>query len=208
MLLTFETATDKETYDISTQKQNTTEEEKNYSAGIQADIGEKYGWKFKPAAGIHLDSIIDPFATFKLYRKYMFNKWSVNWQETPYWYNSFGWGFDSYLELNKKFSEEDLFRIATFARWREDIDHFELSQVYSMFHTLDKKKALSYYAGVYGISEPSVHTTHYLIGSTYRQNIHKDYLFIELVPQIIYKNTNNFRAEPSIVFRIEMIFKK
>ena len=101
-----------------------------------------------------------------------------------------------------------MFRSSTFARWRKITENIELGQFLSMFHTLDKKKAISYYAGVYGLSEPTIYTTHYLIGLNYRQNIYKDFLFFEILPKVLYQKTNNFRAEHSLTFRVEMVFKK
>lgn len=183
-------------------------EEKSYFTGIQATLGKKDAWKFKPSLGIRLGSTLEPYVRFRLKRKYDLNQWSLYWHETPYWFDSFGWGFDSYLELNKKITDKDLFRAATFARWTNESDQFELSQIFSMYHTLSKRRAISYYAGVYGISEPTVFATHYLLGLTYRQNIHKDYLFIEILPQIRYEKTNDFHADHSIFFRLEIVFKK
>lgn len=197
--------------EITSQGENTpiaAVEEKNYSAGLERTLGKKDAWQFKPSIGLRLSSPIEPYVKFRLKRKYEFNKWSVHWHEMPYWFDSFGWGFDSYLELNKKITGVDLFRASTFARWTNEIDQFELSQVFSMFHTLSKRRAVSYFAGVYGKSEPTVFATHYLLGLTYRQNIHKDYLFVELIPQIKYPKINDFRAEHSITLRFEMVFKK
>ena len=77
-----------------------------------------------------------------------------------------------------------------------------------MFHAIGKNKALSYYAGVYGLSEPQLHATHYLLGLTYRQSIHKDYLFIEIQPQILYQKINGFQPEHTLLFSLEMMFKK
>jgi hypothetical protein len=183
-------------------------EENDYFAGLQATLGRKDGWQFKPSIGLRLSSGVEPYVKFRFKRKYEFTKWSINLHETPYWFDSFGWGFDSYFELNRKISEDDLFRASTFARWTNESDKFELSQVFSMYHVLSKKRAVSYFAGVYGESEPTVYATHYLIGLTYRQNIHKDYLFVELIPQIKYDKINDFQAEHSIILRFEMVFKK
>ena len=183
-------------------------EEKSYFTGIQATLGEKNAWQFKPSLGIRLGSTLEPYVRFRFKRKYEFNQWSLYWHETPYWFDSFGWGFDSYLELNKKITNKDLFRVSTFARWRNESDQFELSQTFSMYHTLSKRRAISYFAGVYGVSEPTVFSTRYVLGLTYRQNIHKDYLFVEILPQIRYEKTNDFHAEHSIIFRIEIVFKK
>lgn len=187
----------------------TTAEDNSYVAGIQAQLGKKENaWEFKPSIGMRLNSDINLHLKLRLSRKYQFEKWNFNWYETAYWYRTTGNGVDSHFEINKKLSEDDLFRASTFARWTNTTDYFELSQTFSMFHTLSKRRAVSYYVGAYGISEPAVYATHYVIGSSYRQNIHKDYLFFELIPQILYQKSNDFHAEFSLTFRIEMIFKK
>lgn len=183
-------------------------EEKSYFTGIQTTLGEKNAWQFKPSLGIRLGSSLEPYVRFRFKRKFNLNQWSLYLHETPYWFDSFGWGFDSYIELNKKITDKDLFRAATFARWTNESDQFELSQTFSMYHTLSKRRAISYFAGVYGVSEPTVFATHYLLGLTYRQNIHKDYFFIEILPQIRYEKTNDFHADHSIIFRLEIVFKK
>lgn len=183
-------------------------EDKEYFAGVQATIGKENAWQFKPSIGLRLGSTVEPYVRFRFKRTYDFGEWYVNWNETPYWFDSFGWGFDSYLELNTKITNNDLFRVSTFARWTNEIDEFELSHTFSMYHTLSKRRAISYSAGVYGKSEPTTHATHYLLGLSYRQNIHKDYLFLELLPQVRYEKINDFHAEHSIILRIEMVFKK
>lgn len=183
-------------------------EEKDYFAGIQAELGKKEAWQFKPSIGLRLGSPVETYFKFRIKRKYEFGKWSLHIHETPYWFDSSGWGSDSYLELNRKVTGNALFRASTFARWTNESDKFELSQVFSMYHTLSKRRAVSYFVGVYGESEPTVYATHYLLGLTYRQKIHKDYLFVEVLPQIKYEKINNFHADHSIIFRFEIIFKK
>ena len=183
-------------------------EEKSYFTGVQTTLGDNDSWQFKPSIGLRLSSPVELYTRFRFKRKYQFDKWSLYLHETPYWFDSTGWGFDSYLELNKKITNKDLFRTSTFARWTNESNQFELSQTLSMYHTLSKRRAISYFVGVYGISEPTVYATHYLLGLSYRQNIHKNYLFFEMLPQIRYEKLNDFQAEHSVIFRIEIVFKK
>lgn len=183
-------------------------EEDDYFAGLQATLGREEEWQFSPSIGLRLSSDIEPYFKFRAKRKYEFDTWNIRWNETPFWFKSFGWGIDSYLELNKVVTNDALFRTSTFARWTNEAEKFELSQIFSMYHTISKRRAVSYFAGVYGVSEPTVFATHYLLGLTYRQNIHKDYLFVELAPQISYEKTNDFHADHSITLRLEIVFKK
>lgn len=209
--LTFESDLNERSDDNTAQGENTpiaVIEEKNYFAGLQATLGKENEWQFNPSIGLRLSSSIEPYFKFRIKKKYKFSHWSIHLHETPYWFDSFGWGSDTYLEFNNKITDKALFRASTFARWTNEIDEFELSQVFSMYHTLSNRRAVSYFAGVYGKSEPTVYATHYLLGLAYRQNIHKDYLFIEILPQIKYEKINDFHADHSITFRVEMVFNK
>lgn len=209
--LFFETSSEKEPEYISSQIENTpTAEIKDGDSilGLQADTRDKYGFKFKPTVGVRLGSNADIFVKFRFRKEKEFTKWNLKWHETLQWYDSIGWGVDSYFELNKKIHDDVLFRSSTFARWTNEEDQFDLSQVFSLYHVFNKKKAISYYAGAYGVSEPVVYATQYLLGANYRQNIYKDYLFIEIEPQIRYQKINEFHAEHSLTFRLEVLFKK
>lgn len=209
--LFFESSARDDSYNVTTQTEsapNTLGEEDDYVMGIQAESGEGFGWKYKPTIGAHLTSPIDTFVKFKFSREDKLGQWTVSWDETPYWQDSIGWAFDSSLVLNRKINEKNLFRSSTFAGWKNSTDQFDLSQVFAVFHTFNKRRAISFYTAAYGVSEPEIHTTEYLVGSIYRANIHKDYMFIEIEPQIRYQKINRFHPEHSIALRLELLFKK
>lgn len=200
-------------FDGSIEDKDTTfvvvEKGEEYIAEIQTSLGEKSSWQFKPSIGAYLTSRIDTYVKFRFnYQRSLDNKWSINWDETPFWVDSIGWAFDSYFELNRKMGKHDLFRSATYAGWRNDNDYFELSQFFSMNYRLDEKSAISYFSGVYGNDDPKIHTTQYLLGVNYRRNLHNNYLFLEVKPQVKYLKDNNFSPEHLIVFRFEMLFRK
>jgi len=183
-------------------------ENTNYIAGIQGESGEKFGWKYRPTIGLRLNSAIETYIRFKFNSEYKFSKWTINWYETPYWDSSFGWGFDSYFELNRKISEKQIFRSSTFVGWNQIKNEYNLSHVLSMFHNFESTNTLSYYIGTYGIRDARLYTTQFLLGLNYRQKIYKDYLFYSLSPQVIYQEINNFKPEHSLTLRLEMYFKK
>lgn len=195
--------------------QNTTDaspkkaaEKNEYFAGIQTTPKEENKWKFKGSLGIRLRSKLDLYLRLRLNRTYDLNKWSIHWRESAYWFDSTGTGFDSSLEFNRRITKDDLFRATTFARWTDNTDYYNLSQTFSMIHTLSKNRAVSYSIGAFGNSKPTSHVTHYSISATYRQNVHKNYIFLEIVPQILFPKGNDFSAERSLLFGIEILFKK
>lgn len=183
-------------------------ESEEYSAELQSTLEGKSSWKFRPSIGAYLGTTSDIYVKFRFNKQRSFGRWSIDWEETPYFVDSTGWGLDSYLEINRKIAEHDLFRSTTFAGWSHDIGHFELSQFFSMNHRLNSKSAISYFTGVYGITEPTVHTTEYIYGINYRRNLHKNYLFFEFKPEVRHLKINRFESEHTLIFRLEMLFNK
>lgn len=212
--LFFASPDEKQPYDIATKSEKKsvdTNVDSDYVMGIQGESGEGFGWKYRPVIGSTINPKFDLFVRFRFLREVEYGRWSINWHETPFWFDSIGWGMDSYLELNKKLDESSLFRISTFAGWKDDTDEFELNHIYSMFHTLDDYSALSYYAGVYGITEDrtrTIRTEKFLIGMTYRYGLHRNYLFFEVSPQVAYEVTNRFRPDHTLLLSLEMVFSK
>ena len=181
-------------------------EESSYFAGIQAELGQERRWRFKPSIGVKLRSPIDYFVRLRLDRRFSLETWSVYVSETVYWFDSDGTGADTALEFDHQLDSNSLFRAATFARWTELTDYFTLSEVFSLTHQLSDRRIISYQAGIYGKSEPVVHATDYLLLLRYRQQLHSNYLFLELVPEIRYRKENDFHAEHSLLIRLEMVF--
>lgn len=184
------------------------DQETNYYAGIQAEMGKKEKWIIKPGIGLRLRSPLDLYLKVRANRGYEINpSWTLNVYETLFTYDSSGFGSDTNFEFIKQVNVNMAFRSNTTFRYTDLNDYWELSQVFSLDHRLSSRRAVSYQAGVFGISEPAVSAQDYLLLVRYRQNIHSDYLFLEIAPQILYQKENDFHAEHSVLFRLEMFFR-
>lgn len=181
--------------------------EKEYFAGVQTTVGEKKGWQFKPSAGIRLGTPVDYYLRFRLTRDVLLSRGNFQFKQAVYWFDSSGLEADTSGEVNHSIIDNLLFRSTTGANWQEETDETKLRQIFSLTHKLSDRRAISYQAGFYGTSEPTTHTTHYSLTAHYRQNLHDDYLFMDLIPQITYRKEYDFRADYSFIFRLEMVFK-
>ena len=190
-------------------KSNTTNnvDKKEYLAGLQATLKDVEHWRFRTPTGVRLTDSLDPFIRSNMDWRDKYGNWNLHWNEKPYWSNSKGWALDSLFEIDRNLSNKILFRSSSLARWTATLDYFNLSQVFAIFQVLSDKSAVSYQAGVYGVTKPEILTTNYLLSMSYRRNISKDYLFFEFTPQINYIETENFSPEHSITFKLDMIFK-
>ena len=142
-------------------------EDKETLAGLEAEI-EKSGWGIKPSIGYRI-SEREPYVKLRLSKRFQFKTWSIYLNETPYWFYNKGSGYDTLLEFNNKISNKDLFRATSFARRTHETGYFELSQSFSVLHTFSDRRAASFYIAGFGVSKPTVQTTHYVLGFNYRQ---------------------------------------
>ena len=119
------------------------------------------------------------------------------------------------LDFEKAFLPVRLFRATTEGFIAEDFSGVDWSQAFSLFQRLSKKSSVSYEAGIVGITEPDSLVTNYRLGIRYRQNIHRDWLFFEITPDISWpvelsedRETvvNDRHSVMSIIVRLEVHF--
>ena len=183
-------------------------EDKSYFAGVEGFWDEFRDWKLRSSIGLKLNSSLELFIRFRANRDYQLSEnWHAYLRNTLYNFTSSGYGFRSSLEFDHKLNEDLLFRAKTSARWEEETEFWEMGEIFSLTHRLSPKKAIIYQAGVFGISEPTIFATDYLLQMRYRRLVHSDYLFLELVPRISYQKDNDFEAEYSFTIRTEIVFK-
>jgi hypothetical protein len=119
------------------------------------------------------------------------------------------------LDFEKAFLPVKLFRATTEGFIAEDFSGVDWSQAFSLFQRLSKKSSVSYEAGIVGITQPDSLVTNYRLGIRYRQNIHRDWLFFEITPDISWplelsedRETvlNDRHSVMSIIIRLEVHF--
>jgi hypothetical protein len=60
--------------------------------------------------------------------------------------------------------------------------------------------------GVYGQNRPNTHVTAYSAAFRYRRKIYRDWMVMEVRPQLVYTRDNGFHPIPSITLQIEAFF--
>lgn len=178
-----------------------------YYAGLQTELGKQNKWQFKPSIGLKLHFPLDYYVRLRAFRNVNFDKWNLLLTESAYWFHSTGAGFDSQMQWNHLLNKSLLFRADTLVRHTQEYHRFDLSQIFSLIQSLSERRALTYSIGFFGNSDPHLHATDYILQARYRQIIHGDYLFMELVPQIRYRIDYNFTQEDSLLLRFEWLFK-
>lgn len=182
-------------------------DKQEYFAGLQAVAGRKDRWRYRAGIGVKLRSPVDSYVRIGARRTYLFDIWSLHLDESMYWFDRAGQTVNTAIELNRRLQSDLLFRSSSQAHWTEANDYYETSQVFTLYQTLDENRLVSFQAGVYGQSEPAMHATDYRVSMSFRKNLRRKYLFLELIPQVRYQKINNFAAERGVVLRLEWFFQ-
>jgi hypothetical protein len=177
-------------------------------AGRYENAPENF-WHFKTDAGLKFPIPIRPFVrTRASFSKPVGDNWRLKAAESLYWFNTLGVGETTQLDLEHVISEAMLFRATSTATWLRDKHNIDLRQDFSVYHTLDDRTALLYQASVIGVSNPQYQVMDYVAFILYRYRLHKDWMFLELSPQLHFPRERNYKLSPTFSMRLEMLFEK
>jgi len=165
------------------------------------------GWSIQPNIGVELKQPLEAFLRLRLYKSYpLGEKWILRPDQNFYWYTGSGAGSDSNLEFNYRLSEAWLLRTSSFLRWTERNDYWEPSQNLVLYHHLRPGVQMYYQVGMFGRTAPTLHVTNYLFTIDYRQRLYRDWLFLEMRPQLSYAEAEDWRPVRSFLLRFDIVF--
>ena len=151
---------------------------------------------------------VDPYIELRGRRSGFFDKWGIRFTETLFHRHSIGEGSNTRLDFERPFWKDYLFQISTQALWWNQGDYFDLGHQYSVFHKISPSRAISYHLGGTGISdEQSTRINNYYLSLRYRKMIHGNWIFGEIVPQIVYPAIDDFEPSHFLTFRLEMVLE-
>ena len=119
-------------------------------------------------------------------------------------------GTTSRFDIDKAIDVKNTLRWSNQLEIVDHLDGLEWVTALVLFHRINEKSALSYESSITGITEPYALTTDYRLAIRYRRNIHREWLFYEITPQVTWPKLNNTDERHSIfsvTFRLEVFFE-
>lgn len=132
----------------------------------------------------------------------------VRLSETGFWQSLDGFGETTRFDFERTVSDTLSNRISTYAT-HSDIRHgMEWGIEEHLFKQLTPRSAVSLDLEAVGLTRPSTKVTAYRIGSRYRQNILRPWLFLEVAPEVIFPAAvdNGHRVIGAITLFLEVQF--
>jgi len=122
--------------------------------------------------------------------------------QTFFWETEDGWGERSSLDFEQIKPNAYLRRLSTSVLWSEGTDGVRGGQTLQLYRFLSNRRAIGLKLGVEGPLEPSVHVERYSTRVSWRQKVHRDWMFIEFEPGIDWPRDEDYEAVA--VFRVKL----
>ena len=177
-----------------------------YSASLRYEKSEESLWHYSTELGAKFQFPLDPFARLRGSYVVPVAQWRLNLTETLFWFGTIGLGETTQFDMERVLTAPFLFRATSTATCLEAPQNCDLRQDVTLYHTLNERTALLYQASVLGVSEPELAETAYVLLMRYRYRLHKEWVFLEVTPQLNFPSTDGFKLNASLLFRLEILF--
>ena len=181
----------------------------SYAAALryEKDKEVEKPWYFSADAGIQFHGIqTDPFTRARGSYSIVMEPWRLKVAETIYWFNTIGTGESTQIDAERFIGDSLLFRSTSYANWLHEKQNFDLRQDLSIYQTLNERNAMLYQFSMTAISNPEPQVTDFILLILDRYRLHRNWIFLELNPQLHFPKERQYRSSPAISFRLEMLF--
>jgi len=106
-------------------------------------------------------------------------------------------------DLEHYFSDRWLFRTTVSADWYQRRDGLPHSLIFGLYQIISQEKAVLYEMGNYFTTENSYKMTDLQLRLRYRQRFLRDWLILELAPQVTFPEDHDRSANPGMIVKLE-----
>ncbi len=212
--LLIESDADKNAANASNQVQagqptTTTAAPSSYAAGLRHELkSDDDRWHLGTDGGVKFAGLsTSPFLRARGSYALPLDTWRTKVAETVFWFNTTGVGETTQLDLERPLDAQNLFRATTSATWLNNRQSFDLRQDFSVFQTMSERTAMLYQASIIGVSDASAqaHVTDYVLLMLYRHRLHRQWMYLEISPQLHFPQPRNFAPSGMLSIRLEIL---
>jgi hypothetical protein len=169
--------------------------------GVQADLYTQLRSLVRIDSGIKISIHPDAYIRTRFqYTKPFGEDHLIRLSEIAMWQTIEHFTNTAQLDLERKFTT------FTFVRWGNNVTFIDgtsgitWNTGISLFTQLSPKSAISYDTNIWGVNHPGWTIQNYRIGSIYRRNFYRPWLFFELAPEVTWPRDENYRRNSTYAF--------
>ena len=177
----------------------------NVGVAARFEKAEESAWHYSSDIGIRTPLPLQPFARARVSYSLPIETSRIKLTQSAYVFSISGAGESTQLDLENQLNADAMFRATSTATWGDIAQNFDLTQSFSVYHTLDTKRATLYQASVIGSSHPK-QVSDYVFSAAYRQQLNRRWLYFEINPQIHFPKSAGYNFTPMLLLRLEVLF--
>ena len=175
------------------------------TSSLQYLLRQSARWNVRASAGLRLTTSPEAVTRLKARHQTRLGQWQVRASQMIFWYSSAKLGETTRLELEHPLGEKHLFRASSHATWRQLPDTFELGQYLTVFQQLGSGRYLAYQLSAEGENRPRLHVSRYTAHIYFRKMLYKNWIFLDLVPLLLWQRSQAFQPSPSFSINLELV---
>lgn len=156
--------------------------------------------------GVRLRSgLPDPYVRTRIERSMFIGLWEVRPSEELYWHYHKGRGARTLLLAQRPLPGPRFFRSISEFDWVYRERRAYSAQDLIISHEFNPLHAVQAQIGARGESDPT-RLVNWFVNIGWRRNIYKNWLFVELRPELFFEREQDFQAEPRLFLTLETYF--
>jgi len=172
---------------------------------LRGDLRKTRNWRVYADIGSENRGFIDPFIRFTYLQNFEGSekKWNWTWKEAIFRFGYRGNGVTSGLRFDRPISDKYHFRFSNQLIWYQNNDFYDRAHSLNFYQYLEHRNALGYALGLYTTSDPI--DSIYFVQIKYKKLIHKTWLYYEIIPEVLYKESTLFSATPRLTIKLDIM---
>lgn len=175
---------------------------------LENALGLRYDWYAKEKSSFNIKATLRPSIEARYRYSHSFTQYTLLSLTQSVYSRKRVLGERTQLDVDHTLSENFLIRWTNYAKYENDVDHFELGLGLTLYQSISSKQALSYKASLTGHDKPYGYVSNRHISITYRQNVYRDWLFYEITPEYNWDSEleEDKINQATITLRLEFLF--
>ncbi|MGE0082832.1 MAG: hypothetical protein AB7S75_00280 [Desulfococcaceae bacterium] len=132
--------------------------------------------------------------------------WAVRFTQRFRWYTDEGWYAKSIFDMERPVNEKFFFRATASGKWEEEEEGYSYTFGFHLFQALSPGRALEYQMNSNFETRPVNVLDEANLRIRYRQRIWRDWLTLEIAPQLSFPRDEDYEITPGILVQMEADF--
>jgi hypothetical protein len=177
------------------------------TVGLQYFLKSTVNNNVRAEGGLRFNGVTpNPYAGVRFRHNAPIGSWILRAFERMRVYKEEGWESRTVLDFERLFNPRDFFRASTTGTWYEEDVGFYYGQHFALFHLLGDRNLVTYEWNNYFRTRPSNVLEETQLRVRFSRRIHRDWILLELAPQISWRERIDYEPAVGIFIRLEFLF--